>query len=254
MPLVGLGLLVLFVPGLNVFIAKIVGIGIWVGVFLVLFLIVLASALILKKISGGIPQPGMADSDEEIDPENAPESDPDSILQDQLRAIDWFQFEKLIAFAYSGTCVITRKGGANPDGGIDIFLERQGERVGIQCKHWKSWTVGVKVVREMIGALADAGLKKGIIVSLNSYSQDAIKLAGRHNIELVDEQGIVELIRYLDQREVQAILSDTKKFCPRCEREMVLRTAGHGKNEGAQFWGCSGYPRCHQTLPFERVN
>jgi hypothetical protein len=77
---------------------------------------------------------------------------PTKPLLEQLRAIDWFQFEKLIALAYSATGVVTRKGGANPDGGIDLVLDRRGERFGIQCKHWKSWTVGVKVVREMIGA------------------------------------------------------------------------------------------------------
>ncbi len=162
----------------------------------------------------------------------------------KLRTIDWFQFEKLVALAYSGTGIVTRKGGANPDGGIDLIVERHGERIGVQCKHWKSWTVGVKVVREMIGALADAGLKGGVIVSLNPYSQDAIDLAGRHNIELVDEQGVVELIKYLDQQEVQAILCDTKKICPKCEREMVKRTATKGKFAGATFWGCSGYPSC----------
>ena len=32
--------------------------------------------------------------------------------------------------------------------------------------------------------------------------------------------------------------------CPECGVLMVLRTAKTGKNEGKQFWGCSGYPEC----------
>lgn len=32
--------------------------------------------------------------------------------------------------------------------------------------------------------------------------------------------------------------------CPKCGRPMVLRTARTGNNQGNQFWGCSGYPKC----------
>lgn len=35
--------------------------------------------------------------------------------------------------------------------------------------------------------------------------------------------------------------------CPRCGRPMVLRTAHRGAGQGAQFWGCSGYPVCRHT-------
>ena len=37
------------------------------------------------------------------------------------------------------------------------------------------------------------------------------------------------------------ILNDTRKLCPKCERELVLKTAGRGRGAGKQFWGCSGY-------------
>ena len=33
-------------------------------------------------------------------------------------------------------------------------------------------------------------------------------------------------------------------ICPRCGKELVLRTARRGENAGKQFYGCSGYPRC----------
>lgn len=37
--------------------------------------------------------------------------------------------------------------------------------------------------------------------------------------------------------------------CPQCGKPTVLRTAKSGKNEGKQFWGCTGYPECKGTLP-----
>lgn len=32
--------------------------------------------------------------------------------------------------------------------------------------------------------------------------------------------------------------------CPDCEKPMMRRTAGSGKNIGREFWGCSTYPKC----------
>lgn len=36
----------------------------------------------------------------------------------------------------------------------------------------------------------------------------------------------------------------TENACPKCGRPMVLRTAKSGENQGNQFWGCSGFPKC----------
>ncbi|MFH1535055.1 MAG: RecQ family ATP-dependent DNA helicase [Patescibacteria group bacterium] len=36
--------------------------------------------------------------------------------------------------------------------------------------------------------------------------------------------------------------------CPKCDADMVLRTARRGRNAGNQFWGCSNYPRCKHTM------
>ena len=35
--------------------------------------------------------------------------------------------------------------------------------------------------------------------------------------------------------------------CPRCGRKMVLRTARRESNEGKQFWGCEGFPKCRMV-------
>jgi ATP-dependent DNA helicase RecQ len=36
--------------------------------------------------------------------------------------------------------------------------------------------------------------------------------------------------------------------CPKCNKEMVQRTARKGPNAGGDFWGCSNFPRCRGTL------
>jgi len=172
---------------------------------------------------------------------------------ERLRHIDWFQFEKLTALVYElQGYAVTRKGGANPDGGIDLVIEKDGQRTAIQCKQWKTWNVGVKAVREFLGALTDAKINRGIFITLNGYTGDAKQLAEKHGIEIINETGLAAMLDESNLHEdsrVLEILKDTRKFCPKCEREMVLRTAGKGLNAGNQFWGCSGYPKCRFTMP-----
>jgi hypothetical protein len=36
--------------------------------------------------------------------------------------------------------------------------------------------------------------------------------------------------------------------CPKCGIPMVLRTAGRGDRQGEQFYGCSNYPKCRETI------
>ncbi len=41
--------------------------------------------------------------------------------------------------------------------------------------------------------------------------------------------------------------------CPRCGAGMALRTARRGANQGNQFWGCSTFPKCRNTIALEEA-
>ena len=170
----------------------------------------------------------------------------------QLRSIDWFQFEKVVALMYRKQgYAVTRRGGANADGGIDLIIEKDGVRKAVQCKQWKTWNVGVKAVREFVGALAIAEIQSGVFVTLGGYSGQAKQLADERGIEMLNEVGLARSLESTDAKydpEVLEILRNKRKYCPKCESEKVLRTARKGENPGDQFWGCSAYPRCHYTM------
>jgi hypothetical protein len=174
-------------------------------------------------------------------------------LLELVRQIDWFQFEKLVAWMYRKQgYAVHRRGGANPDGGIDLVIEKEGQRLAVQCKQWKTWNVGVKAVREFLGALTDAKIQKGVFVTLSGYSEEAKQLAEKHGIQIVREADLMRMLESASAKsdpEALAILRDKRKFCPKCEQEMILRTATKGEGAGKQFWGCSAYPRCRFTLP-----
>lgn len=52
---------------------------------------------------------------------------------------------------------------------------------------------------------------------------------------------------------VKAIISDksNSKNCPKCGSEMLLREAKKGANIGQEFWGCSNFPKCRNTIKIE---
>lgn len=170
----------------------------------------------------------------------------------QLRQIDWFQFEKVVAVTYRKLGYeVTRRGGANPDGGIDLLIKKNGQQSAVQCKQWKKWNVGVKAVRELLGAMSDAKVQKGVFVTLAGYTGDAKALAEKNAIEMLTETHLAKMLDAVDARYdpvVQAALQDPRKFCPKCEKEMVLRTAKKGAGAGGHFWGCSAYPKCRCTM------
>jgi restriction system protein len=169
-----------------------------------------------------------------------------------VKSLDWFQFEKLVAAVYEQKGFsVTRSGGANPDGGIDLVISKEGITSAVQCKHWKSWKVGVKQIREFLGALADRGIQNGIFITLQQYTDEAKELAARHHIQLIGESELMHMLETVNWKfnpAITTILYDTRKICPKCESEMVIRTARKGSNAGSQFWGCSAYPKCRSTL------
>ncbi|OPZ31171.1 MAG: Topoisomerase DNA binding C4 zinc finger [Lentisphaerae bacterium ADurb.BinA184] len=44
---------------------------------------------------------------------------------------------------------------------------------------------------------------------------------------------------------------DGAPTCPDCGAPMRRRQAGSGRNAGAEFWGCTGYPKCHGVRQIE---
>ena len=51
----------------------------------------------------------------------------------QLRAIDWYQFEKLVAATYRKLgFTVQRRGGAHADGGIDLLIRKDSETSAVR--------------------------------------------------------------------------------------------------------------------------
>lgn len=228
---------------------------VWLGtIALMVFILAIIGLVIYKLVSGRrqTDSPFVEGQISAYQPTLPPPVNSRADLVQKLHAIDWFQFEKIIALVCADLGFsVTRRGGANPDGGIDLVLESNGERKAVQCKQWKAWKVGIKPVREFYGAMMAEKFEKGIYITLRGYTPEAKEFADKFGIEFMDEAGVAQMIEMSQARyspEFLELINDSRKFCPKCEAEMVLRTATKGMNRGGQFWGCSSYPRCKYTL------
>lgn len=198
---------------------------------------------------------------------------------DELRALSWREFELLIAEVYrSEGYNVTELGGNGPDGGIDLTATSpNGALHLIQCKHYKTSKVGVKIVREMLGVLAKEGAHQAVVIATGAYTKDAIKFAEGQPIELMDGPRLIERIQAYKaqapqanetvreqpdpptyeaprsrpkapvQPVTEAPTSSTTAPCPKCGSELVERTAKRGPNAGNTFFGCSNFPKCRYT-------
>jgi restriction system protein len=178
-----------------------------------------------------------------------------------IRSLGWREFEELVGEAYRREGYTVRENtGAGPDGGIDLVLNKDGNAYLVQCKHWRSWKIGVKVVREMYGLLAAEHAHGVILITSGMFTQEARNFAAGKPIDLVEGRQLADLVASVQKSPALTssnpppIEDSTAKFCPKCGAEMVLKTARQGKYAGQQFWSCAKYPACKGLLPFKDGN
>lgn len=178
-----------------------------------------------------------------LDTQTGPES---------LRAMDWREFEGLVGevFRRQGYRIEeTGLGGA--DGGVDLFLNKDGKTTLVQCKQWRGQRVDVKVVREMYGLLAHHGADSVKIVAIGDFTPDAQRFVQGKPIELIHGDALLTMIQDVQVSPARSAASaieptqaNAMPNCPSCGALMVKRT---NRRTGDVFWGCPEYPSCRGT-------
>jgi restriction system protein len=163
-----------------------------------------------------------------------------------LRSIDWYQFESIAAriLEFEGWSV-QRSGGANPDDGADLIATNDGCKAVVQCKHWRSFEVQPKVIRELIGTQRSARFtaQTAILFTLSPCTSAATACAEENGVVLYTVDEIEAAIARHGLENFPELLNPDQKTCPKCDARMVLRN----KNT-RPFWGCSRFPRCRGTI------
>jgi len=162
-----------------------------------------------------------------------------------LNEMSWQEFETTVsdAFRLDGFTVEAR-GGAAPDGGIDLVLHRGGGKYLVQCKQWRAQSVPVGVVRELYGLMTVERAVGGFVVTSGGFTLDAIGFARSKSIVLVDGPMLYDMIKRGRRASAENVRVAAVPNCPLCGKPMVERVVKAGPTAGSLFWGCSQYPVC----------
>lgn len=177
---------------------------------------------------------------------------------DSIRALSWKQFEELLGEAYRRQGFsVTENSSLGADGGVDLTIRRAGSTYLVQCKQWRTYKVGVRVIREMFGLMTAKRAAGAIIVTSGAFTKEARDFAEGKPIELVDGDRLVGLVRGVQTHSPVAMpnravaappsMATALRACPKCGRDLVVREAKRGPSAGGKFWGCQGYPQCRHT-------
>jgi restriction system protein len=169
--------------------------------------------------------------------------------------IEWRRFEAVCERLFAQAGFETKSQSHGADGGVDIWLHSrnaEGPVSVVQCKHWQGKAVGVKEVREFFGVMASHQLKRGTYATTSTYTADAQQFAKDNGINALNGAGLLALIAKRTPEQQQELLAVAyegeywRPTCASCGVKLVERTPAKG---GANFWGCSNYPKCKSRLP-----
>lgn len=122
----------------------------------------------------------------------------------------------------------------------------------VQCKHWRTKTVGVKELREFFGVMISNKLARGTYATTSTYTADAQQFAKDNGINALDGAGLLALIAKRTHEQQQALLAVAyereywRPTCASCGVKLVERAPAKG---GGKFWGYSNFPRYRSELP-----
>jgi restriction system protein len=181
---------------------------------------------------------------------------PTSWSLDLLQSLDWKRFEEVAAAYFremNFRCVTQAFG---PDGGIDatLYFRDLPEPVGVvQCKAWGDVRVGVKAVRELLGVMTHARVKRGYFMATGEFSEDAVRFAAVNSITLISGHDLLTAIARMDEASQARLLAVstegdyTTPTCASCGGKMVKKTI-----RDRVAWSCPDFPRCRSRLIYAK--
>ncbi len=113
-----------------------------------------------------------------------------------------FEFQHYIAQLLKGKGYIINSIHHSRDYGVDIILEKNSLKIGVQTKR-SNQQINRDVIGEIITGLPHYQLHKGIIITNQYYNEETICLANRFNITLWDREQLIYEIKQINHKKNQ---------------------------------------------------
>jgi HJR/Mrr/RecB family endonuclease len=124
---------------------------------------------------------------------------PAEITVEKISRLSPNQFEQVVASYYEKLRFKVEVTGGAHDQGVDIIARRISdigeEYLIVQCKHYPTTTIGPSYIREVIGTRqSQPNATRAVLVTSGTFSEEAIRLADKNNIILIDGKDLVTLL------------------------------------------------------------
>lgn len=181
---------------------------------------------------------------------------PASWSRDVLRQMDWKRYEEVCSVYYEEAGIPCKAVNLGRVGGIDVRLYQNGleHPSGIvRCKASSVHRLDGQLVVDLAGAMARQKIPKGFYMTREGFHEDAVDVALRHDITLVDSHILLSLIQHLSEEAQHHLLHFatagdwSTPTCPACGIKMAKRL-----KKGMEYWRCPNAVRCGKRLKISR--
>lgn len=180
----------------------------------------------------------------------------------ELQALSPDEFEDWVGARFRDMGYSVKTTGAGGDHGIDLIAERGDEIAVIQCKNYRSRSVGEPVLRDLFGTMHHFEGTKAYLVTTGQLTQAAKAWVKGKPIEVWDDDRVAAISAQFARKTTEkavlaraAVAAATEigpvetaqteptaaGTCPRCGSALVER---RNRQSGDRFLGCSSFPRC----------
>ena len=141
--------------------------------------------------------------------------------KDKLLSLSPKEFEDSVVDMYRRLGYSVQQTSYSDDFGIDAAASKNGIRYAIECKRYKNRKIGRPLLQKFYGAMMDENVDKGIYVTTFEYTDSARAYAAERDIELVDLDKLVLLMRRVFPEDRDE--SFMRVMCLQCEDIVVFR-------------------------------
>ncbi len=187
---------------------------------------------------------------------SGPMPKPTEWSRDVLRHMDWKRYEEVCAAYYEEAGVPCKALYLGQVGGIDVrlFQDEPDKPSGIaRCKASSVHRLDGRPVVDLAGAMARQRIPKGFFMTREGFHEDAVEVAAKHGITLVDSHILLSLIQRLPRKGQKHLLEFatggdwSTPTCPACGVKMAKRV-----RKGAEYWRCPNAVRCGKRLKIHK--
>ena len=121
------------------------------------------------------------------------EESSDSIKIGDVDEMDGYTFESFLKYLFGNMGYFAQNTPLSNDQGADLILTKDSEHIVVQAKRSKN-KIGNKAVQEITASIKHYKVERGIVVTNNEFSDQAIVLAHSNDIELMNRDRLIKLL------------------------------------------------------------